>query len=80
MDGDLVPGKGYFDVLAAVASSLDFLMPQYYNGITRPAADGISGTGSGSVSALSHYTTLTNEIFGGDPTKVVFGFCVGDCR
>ena len=79
MDSDLTPDKAYFDILKDTASSTDFLNPQYYNGITRPAIDGIAGTGAGSVSALSHYTELVNTIYGGDATKVVFGFCIADC-
>jgi len=79
MDSDLVAGKAYYEVLRSVSASLSFLMPQYYNGITRPALDGISGTGTGSTSALSHYTNLVNNLFNGDPTKVVFGFCISDC-
>jgi len=54
-------------------------MPQYYNGITRPVTDGIDGTGAGSVSALSHYNTIVDDIYGGDPTRMVFGFCISDC-
>jgi hypothetical protein len=79
MDVDLQPGKGYYQVLKEVASSVDFLNPQYYNGITYPGVDGIDGTGRGSVSALSHYTTIVNDIYNGDATKVVFGFCISDC-
>ena len=79
MDVDLVPGKGYYDIMKETASYVDFLNPQYYNGITRPGVDGIDGTGYGSVSALSHYTTIVNDIYGGDATKVVFGFCIADC-
>ena len=79
MDSDLVPGKAYYEVLRSVSASLSFIMPQYYNGITRPVLDGIIGTGSGSVSALSHYTNLVNNLFGGDATKVTFGFCISDC-
>jgi len=79
MDSDLVSGKAYYEVLRSVSASLSFLMPQYYNGITRPVLDGIAGTGVGSVSALSHYTNLVNNIFNGDPSKVVFGFCISDC-
>jgi hypothetical protein len=71
MDADLVPGTAYYDVLVNIASSLDFLMPQYYNGIVRSVSD-FAG-------ALSHFTTLTNKVFGGDPTKVVFGFCLSEC-
>jgi hypothetical protein len=80
MDSDAVPGKAYYNVLVNVASSLDFLMPQYYNGVTRPVTDGVDGTGVGTQSALQHYTTLTNNMFGGDPKKIVFGFCINDCR
>ena len=80
MDTDAVPGKAYYDVLVNVASSLDFLMPQYYNGVTRPVSDGVDGTGAGAISALQHFTTLTDNVFGGDPTKVVFGFCINACR
>ena len=71
MDLDLVPGSAYYDILKNHAHEIDFLMPQYYNGITRPGSDfGV---------ALDHYTVLVEEIFGGDPTKVVFGFCISDC-
>jgi hypothetical protein len=79
MDSDLVSGKAYYEILRGIASSLSFIMPQYYNGITRPVLDGIGGTGVGSVSALSHYTNLLNNVFNGDTTKVVFGFCISDC-
>ena len=71
MEPDVVPGKGYYNVLKKVASSLDFLMPQYYNGYIRPNDD--------FPSALNHYSTITNDIFGGDASKVVFGFCIQDC-
>jgi len=71
MDADLVPGSAYFDILKNQAHEIDFLMPQYYNGITRP--------GSNFGVALDHYTVLVDEMFNGDPTKVVFGFCISDC-
>merc|ERR1712157_157119 len=79
MDPDLLPGKEYYQLLKEVASSLDFIMPQYYNGLTRPALDGIGGTGVGTISALSHYENLVNDMFDGEPTKVIFGFCINDC-
>ncbi len=80
MDSDVIPGKPYYDnVLTVVGNQLDFLMPQYYNGYTRPAIDGISGTGAGSMSALSHYNSIVNGIYGGDPKRLVFGFCISDC-
>jgi len=31
------------------------------------------------MSALEHYKTIVNSFFGGDATKVVFGFCISDC-
>jgi len=79
MDPDLLPTTAYYNVLKEVASSLDFIMPQYYNGNTRPAIDGIDSIGAGSISAISHYDTLTNDMFDGEPEKVVFGFCISDC-
>ena len=71
MEPDLVPGKGYYDVMKEVAWSLDFLMPQYYNGYVRPYSD-FNG-------ALAHYRVITQDFFGGDASKIVFGFCIGDC-
>ena len=80
MDTDIIPGKPYYeDILKVTGKSLDFLMPQYYNGNTRPAIDGVGGTGSGSMSALTHYTTIVDNIFGGDPKRMIFGFCISDC-
>jgi chitinase len=79
MDPDLLPSTEYYQILKDVSSSIDFIMPQYYNGYTRPAIDGIDGTGSGSISALSHYTTLVDDMFNGDATKVLFSFCINDC-
>jgi len=71
MDVDLQLGTDYYNILKNQAHELDFLMPQYYNGVTRP--------GSNFVGALNHYTVLVDEIFQGDPTKIVFGFCIADC-
>jgi len=65
--------------LMEVAPSLDFLMPQYYNGDTRPVVDGIDGSGAGKISALSHYSNLVDDLFQGDATKMIFGFCISDC-
>ena len=79
MDPDLLQETEYYQLLKEVASSLDFIMPQYYNGYTRPALDGIDGTGSGSISAISHYRNLVDDMFDGDFTKVIFGFCISDC-
>jgi len=80
MDSDIIPNEPYYEqVLKVTGHLLDFLMPQYYNGYTRPAIDGVGGTGTGSMAALSHYTTIVDNIFGGDPNRMVFGFCISDC-
>jgi len=71
MEPDMEPGTAYFNVLKEVASSLDFLMPQYYNGYVRSL--------SNFPGALSHFTTITNELFNGDASKIVYGFCINDC-
>merc|ERR1712194_24532 len=51
MDSDLVPSNGfasqYFRILKDRRADLDFLMPQFYNGVTRPGLDGFDGTGAG---------------------------------
>lgn len=74
MDGDMVPGKGYFEVLKEkeVADSLDFIMPQYYNGIVKPAID-YNG-------AVQHFRALKDEVFDGDASKIAIGFCIRDCN
>lgn len=80
MDSDIIPGKPYYDdVLAITGHQLDYLMPQYYNGATRPALDGFAGSGQGSMSARSHYASIVDGIFGGDANRMVFGFCISDC-
>jgi hypothetical protein len=80
MDSDIVPGKPYYDsVLLSTGHLLDFLMPQYYNGITRPVMDSIYSSGYGASSALSHYRTIVDGIYEGDSKRIVFGFCISDC-
>ena len=75
MDPDVVPGTGYYDVLVEVKEALDFLMPQYYNGFIRLVDDGF-GPGS---PGLEHFDHIRNDIFDGDATKIVVGFCLFDC-
>merc|ERR1712228_797911 len=53
--------------------SVDFLMPQYYNGPFRPAQD------QGLDLTMDHMENLVNAIFNGDQSKVLFGFCINDC-
>jgi len=76
MEPDIAQGTAYFDLFVELASHIDFVMPQYYNGYTRPATDGFDG---GAVSAEAHYTAIVNQIFDGDATKIIFGFCITGC-
>lgn len=40
--------------------------------MTRPAKDGVSGTGAGSLSAASMFESLSNELFNNEPHKVSY--------
>jgi len=71
MDSHLFKGDPYYDVLKSVASSVDYLLPQYYNGPFRPAND--------LAPVKPHFTNLVNDVFGGNASKVIFGFCPADC-
>lgn len=71
MDGDVDRGDPYYDALKQVASSVDYVLPQYYNGPFRPA--------NNLAAVRPHFTNLVNDVFGGDASKVVFGFCNSDC-
>jgi chitinase len=70
MDSELEAGDPYYELLGRVADSVDFIMPQYYNGGRDPF------TPEGLESIHTHYTALVDDIFGGDASKVVFGFCI----
>jgi hypothetical protein len=79
MDADLVPSSVYYQILKDQHMNLNFLMPQFYNGITKAVADGVTRGKQGRDSAISLYDNLANDLFPGEPYKVVFGFCVTDC-
>jgi len=71
MDSDLDSGDMYFNVLKSVAPFVDYVLPQYYNGFLRPASDMLP--------VLSHFGDLVHEVFDGDESKVIFGFCIQAC-
>jgi len=75
MDSDVVVGTGYYNVLKEVSWALDFLMPQYYNGVIRPLNDGFGPNSPG----INHFNAIIDDMFDSDPTKIVFGFCISDC-
>lgn len=71
MDSDLTPSTSkYFQILKARRDDLDFLMPQFYNGVTRPMTDGVGGTGAGAMSAALLFSSLANDLFANEPSKV----------
>lgn len=71
MDSDLDAGDVYFNVLKNVAHSVDYVLPQYYNGFLRPVSDMLP--------VLTHFGDLVHGVFNGDESKVIFGFCISDC-
>ena len=73
------PDSKYYQILKSRRNDLDFLMPQMYNGVTRPVSDGLEGVGAGSMSSVDLYGNLANDMFDHEPHKVVFGFCISDC-
>lgn len=80
MDIDISrPDSKYYEILKARNSDIDFVMLQFYNGVTRPGLDGVDGTGSGSMSAAALFDMLANDMFNEQPNKVIFGFCISDC-
>ena len=71
MDSDLTPSTSkYFQILKARRDDLDFLMPQFYNGVTRPGIHGVGGTGAGAMSAAVLFSSLANDMFKRQPNKV----------
>ena len=79
MDADLVPDSPYYQILKNQSYQLDFLMPQFYNGNTRPVTDGFANSGVGTYSTAEVYGNLVNDMFNSEPEKIVFGFCISDC-
>ncbi|KAL7466210.1 hypothetical protein ACHAXS_006500 [Conticribra weissflogii] len=70
MDSDLVPSSKYYQILKEQNANLDYLMPQFYNGITRPAVDGVLNGNQGRISTVSMFDDLANDLFPGQPSKV----------
>lgn len=70
MDADLTIDSEYYKILKARNADLDFLMPQFYNGVTRAVTDGIEGTANGPSSAVSIYNNLVTDLFSNEPEKV----------
>jgi hypothetical protein len=69
----------YYEILKNRRNDLDFIMPQFYNGVTRPGVDGFDGHNVGAMSSATLYNMLANDMFDHEPNKVIFGFCISDC-
>ena len=80
MDVDMTPSRletnpsKYFMILHNRRADLDFLLPQFYNGVTRAGIVGIEGVANvqNGQSAARMFGTLSNELFDGEPNKVSF--------
>jgi hypothetical protein len=66
-------------MLKGISHTLDFLMPQYYNGVTRPVVDGFNSAGPERKATSDHYKAIVDNFFDGDATRILFGFCIKDC-
>ena len=78
MDTDLVTDSPYYQILKTHSDKLNFLMPQFYNGITKPI-DGFTSALVDRPSLDQVYSNLANDMFQKEPEKIVFGFCINDC-
>ena len=57
--------------------SMDFVIVEYFNGVTRPGVDGWQPAGLGDYAVSEVYQHLVDQLL--DATKHVFGFCIHDC-
>lgn len=73
LDWHLDENDAYYNVVKDVGQSIDLLMPQYYNGYIPATVEGVT-TG-----VVPHFRKLVNEVYGGDASRVLHGFCVRDC-
>jgi len=71
-NNQMVKNGTYWNIIAQVKNEIDFIMVQYYNDNPNPLTDPNG--------AISHYETIVTDLFGGDATKVVFGFCITECK
>jgi hypothetical protein len=80
MDVDVARSDSkYYELLKNRRNDLDFIMPQFYNGVTRPGVDGFDGHNVGAMSSATLYSLLADDLFDHEPNKVIFGFCISDC-
>jgi len=63
----------------AYRNSISWIQPQFYNGNRIVKTQGIDGANSGHQSTWDIFDGLAKQLFGGDYSKVVFGFCAAGC-
>jgi len=68
----MAQGAPYWNIMLQIADLVDFIMIQYYNDSPNPVTD--------PVAAETHYNNIVSGIFGGDASKVLFGFCITECK
>jgi chitinase len=66
----MVSGGAYWNILQK-CNGVDYISVQYYNDHPDPISNP-----SGSI---SHYEAIVKNLYAGDATKVVFGYCITDC-
>ncbi len=64
------PYSKLYQILKNHSNDLDFIMPQFYNGVTCPGVDGVDGTSAGSMSAAKLLENLANDLFAGKQEKL----------
>lgn len=70
MDHTLDAGDPYFSIVDEHADAFDFLMPQYYNGGMSPFEP------AGLAAIEKNYRALVDGPFGGDASRMIFGYCI----
>ncbi len=70
MDHTLDADDPYFAIVDEHADAFDFLMPQYYNGGMSPFEP------AGLAAIEKNYRALVDGPFGGDASRMVFGYCI----
>ena len=66
----MVEGGSYWNILQQ-CNGVDFISVQYYNDLPAPTKN--------QGDTLKHYDSIVTDLFGGDASKVVFGYCITDC-
>eukprot|EP00456_Euglypha_rotunda_P004219 TRINITY_DN10712_c0_g1_i3.p1 TRINITY_DN10712_c0_g1~~TRINITY_DN10712_c0_g1_i3.p1 ORF type:complete len:191 (-),score=26.04 TRINITY_DN10712_c0_g1_i3:94-585(-) len=61
----------YWTVVKNVGNLISFLNVQYYNNPPNPV--------SAPTTAINHYKNIVTQLYNGDASHVLFGFCISEC-